>query len=237
MPIDYSKWDNLEVSSSDDDTSHQYQGDEPKNKKPLHMGHVLGDTMSNPKSYLNLMSRDKVEEWIFDVYRMRCDDDIVWGGCNYHGIYELSFRTEDQLKQLTGFLKKKTVISDLIKFSILAVETDTLPEDFNFSKFLEIGKKLLKYTFCKDSAKEKYGGENVFSLTPSLRRQGEHIYKVSVTEQNGTEETNEKLNLLDKRIDKALSQESIELADGEIFKNIGGKKIWVDFFNKVKLEV
>jgi hypothetical protein len=45
------------------------------------------------------LGADAAREWLCDCYRMRCDDDVVWGGGYFHGAYD-----EDAVRLRPGLL-------------------------------------------------------------------------------------------------------------------------------------
>jgi hypothetical protein len=61
-------------------------------------------------------------EWLVDCYRLRVDNDYVWGGGNLHGMYEARAMEE------TGYDKRyengpqEIIMADLLVFAKLAVK-------------------------------------------------------------------------------------------------------------------
>lgn len=149
-------------------------------------------------------------EWLVDCYRMRLDDDYVWGGCNLRGLY-------------TGEDDPFDIVLEFLAFCKLAKAKNVLPVYWDWKTFLSVAAKLLRYAFEKSDAQEKYGGENVFSAAMggrSLRLTGELIYGSGVTE--GTGEDQEKMmNKLNGRISK------------ETTEDVGGEKIWKGLVKKI----
>jgi len=116
------------------------------------------------------MSGSQQREWLTDCYRMRVDDDYCWGGGNLHGLYDPDATAE-------------TIAKDFLEFCRLALGHGVIPSGWNWPLFLLSSAELLCFAFEKSDAKEKYGGENVFSCftsgRPSLRMTGEVVYGCS----------------------------------------------------------
>lgn len=117
------------------------------------------------------LSEEKAAEWLVDCYRMRLDDDYVWGGGNTHGLYNPA----------NGKLQ---VMVDFLHFILLArrngVITGTDSSSAQWWQHLATQAGLqLGYAFEKSDAQDKYGGENVFSVATggrSLRYTAERVY-------------------------------------------------------------
>lgn len=96
---------------------------------------------------------------------MRVDDNMVYGqGCG--GLYESG-------------ATKGTILLDFLVFCKLAVENHVVPPGWDWPAFLRVAAGLLIYAFEKSDAKDKWGGENVFSVMfggRSLRVTAEAVY-------------------------------------------------------------
>lgn len=123
-------------------------------------------------SWATGLNDEKRYEWLVDCYRMRCDDDYVWGGGNLHGLYN-----------------EEPIAPDFLVFCLLAVERGAVPSNWDWTAFLEVAATLLPYAFEKQDAKEKWGGENIFSPFTtggrSLRHTAQTVY--GSTSQYGSE--------------------------------------------------
>ena len=137
-------------------------------------------------------------EWLVDCYRMRIDDECVWGasGC---------YTTND----VKGFLL----------FCKLAARREVIPRCWNWGAFLRKAWQLLPYAFEKSDAQEKYGAENVFMGAlggRSLRLTAEIVYESSCM--FGSEES---LTCW------TLRREMHQLLPGdEFFNDVGGWPAW-----------
>jgi hypothetical protein len=98
------------------------------------------------------------------------DDAYCWGG-ELRGVMNPEATPE-------------SVSTELFVFCKLAVKNKVVPPNWKWEAFLAKAIGLVIYAFEKSDAKEKYGGENVFSAFwggRSLRATGETIYGSSVT--------------------------------------------------------
>ena len=112
------------------------------------------------------MSAAERGEWLVDCYRMRVDDDYVWGGGKLHGLYDPDSTPLDILK-------------DFLIFAKLAVANGVLPSPWDWDHCLGAAGRLLLSAFEKSDAQDKYGGENIFAGTvggPSLRYTAVRVY-------------------------------------------------------------
>ena len=90
-------------------------------------------------------------EWLVDCYRMRLDDELVWQDSIRPGsLYDQAGSTE--------------IAQDFLVFCCLAKRKGVLPENWSWSKFLDVAAGLLAFKFEKNDAKTKYGDENQFAL-------------------------------------------------------------------------
>lgn len=122
----------------------------------------------DPAAWAVGMKKAEMYEWFVDCYRMRIDDMYVWGGGTLNGLYN----------EASGLC----IVEDFAVFCRLAVRNNVIPAGFAWSKATRVAAKLLPFAFEKSDAKEKYGGENVFSSMMggrSLRLTGEMVYGTS----------------------------------------------------------
>lgn len=179
-----------------------------------------GLAMPQPTSWSQgFPSPNKMYEWFVDCYRMRVDDDYAWGGGNCHGIYNPE-RTKDD------------VIADLLIFAKLSMKNNVIPQDWSWQSFFDQALRLVPYAFEKSDAKEKYGGENVFSAMTggrSLRLTGEAIYCTSVTSQ----EESELYEQVYEKVMKAFDRNPFR--NEALFADVGGMQVWKKFKSDLKL--
>ena len=153
-------------------------------------------------------------EWFVDCYRMRIDDDCVWGGGNLHGIYDSDATNLD-------------IIKDFLIFCKLAKIRSIIPElNWNWNELLIIALKLLPFAFEKSDAQTKYGSENVFTTMNggrSLRFTGELIYASSVQSPVNQDE-------LFNKISNEIKNKSLKNLKLDEF---GGLDIWNDLVTKL----
>jgi len=123
-------------------------------------------------------------EWLVDCYRMRADDDVVWGSGYAHGLYDPDVLSEEKAKVLV-------VLEDFLVFSKLALARGVIPSsDWSWDFHIRAANDLLLGAFDKEDAKEKYGQENVFMAAMggrSLRATAEVVYNTSIMEENSDE--------------------------------------------------
>ena len=98
----------------------------------------------------------KKYSWLADCYRLRLDDDYVWGGCYLHGLYE------DQ--------SPWNVANDFIVFCVLAVKNCVIPVLWDWSFFFEEASKKLNFAYEKSDAKDDWGmlGPMMLRMTADL---------------------------------------------------------------------
>ena len=181
-------------------------------------------------------SPSKMYEWFVDCFRMRVDDSYAYSG-EAMGIYNPD-------------ATKDTVIGELLIFALMARRNNTLPADWDWSKFLQAALPLLPYAFEKSDAQEKYGSENVFSTMTggrSLRATGEFVYGVGIMDQDATK-YNEVFDEVFQDGDDELEGEEDEDDDdfddsfgfncfrnSAVFAEVGGMEIWKQFKNDLHL--
>ncbi len=119
----------------------------------------------------------------------------------------------------------------------LAVKNKATPAGFKFNKCLTAAKDLLPYAFEKDDAKEKYGGENVFSSVvsgkPSLRHVAEMVYGYSSPNSSGDSDEVTEARKLRESIENKVKFPSEAETDERIFKDVGGIDIWYKLYNEM----
>lgn len=158
---------------------------------------------------------------------MRVDDEYCHGS-ELRGLYQYHHGGT-----------KLDVVLDFFKFCKLAVRRKAIPSGWNWSEFLNIAKKLIPYAFEKSDAKEKYGGENYFSVIMggrSLRATGEIICASTVTNLDNNSNLEES-QALDEVVSIMISGSGKNLFFDyeEEFKDVGGGKEWHSFFLTLKL--
>ena len=185
--------------------------------------HSLNDKQS---WFHQLGGGDRAAEWIVDCYRMRVDDDAVYGA-TFRGMYAIS-DDDDVIEQALDLTK------DFLLFFKLAVKQQVVPDHFPYASCLRHhAPNLLLLAFEKSDAKEKWGGENVFSAGPSLRRTAELVYGTSCMSDNRDETTilaEEELveDIAEKlQYDGEADYDLEAAAEPTLFDDVGGKPDWV----------
>ena len=123
------------------------------------------------------LSLDKQYEWLIDCYRMRVDDEYVYQ-CNLKALYSCENASEI------------VIIEDFLLFSVAAKRRNVIPSKWIWKDYLNLAENLLPYAFEKEDAKEKYGGENIFSMLTggrSLRAVAGIIYGKTSVDSMGSE--------------------------------------------------
>lgn len=172
------------------------------------------------------LSKLAAYEWFIDCYRMRLDDDYVWGGGNLHGLYN-SDTTEE------------TIVADFLTFCKLAMCNNALPLCWDWLFFLEKHGNLLCFAFEKSDAKEKYGKENIFLAAMggrSLRFTAEIIYGCSMEAQEESETHQKVLAILDPLI---FSEKGLKFAiqkNPHLFHDVGGISVWLKLLRDVRIQ-
>ena len=172
-------------------------------------------------SWSNSLSLNDQYIWLIDCYRMRQDDNYVWK------------------KEYTGIQAQETDIEILkcfILFCKLAKVKKIIPIFWVWKDFINFAQETIKYVFKKSDAKEKYGGENVFSAKMlggrSLRYTAEMIYGNGISGNLENHDENEILltDKIEKEIDKMKINSFRDFKNYEnFFTEIGGTEIWVNF--------
>jgi len=115
-----------------------------------------------------------------------------------------------------------------------------MPENFPYKLSLGyFAPNLLPYHFDKQDAKDKWGGENVFSPRPSLRRTAERVYGLSCMSPYDDEDVQAKGELLKKEVMTHINSQlggdqNLAGSKPEIFEDVGGKEDWVALMNLLK---
>jgi len=100
--------------------------------------------------------------WLVDCYRLRVDDDYVWGGCHLHGIYDPN----------PEHVTPKNVAKDFMIFCDLAAKKGFIPLMWDWSHFFDIASEKICCAQEKSDIKEKWG----FSIPSFLRIIADKIY-------------------------------------------------------------
>ena len=96
-------------------------------------------------------------EWLADCYRMRLDDEYSWQGSVRSGsLYDGS--------------EAREIAQDFLVFCRLAQDRSVIPSNWSWSQFLKVASEHLMSAFEKSDAREKYGGENIFTPMMGGRR-------------------------------------------------------------------
>jgi len=260
MPIDYSKWDKLECSSSSSSSEEEVEFNVPEtqgspeqpkgapggmvrtrsaltaleeNAAALTLqGDEEGDSASEMRSNIQdktswwkaLKAGDRYE-WLVNCYQMRVDDDYAWGGI-LRGLY-ISSGDDDGPNRMY-------IAKDFYVFCCMAEENRVLPGEFKWRPFIEKAKKLLCYAFEKSDAKERWGGENVFSALmgrPSLRLTAEHVYGIAMglygERDPSYKQFNLKVEAYEKEFDKCYGSPN-EKVKKRVYGAYGGAKLWAE---------
>ena len=162
-------------------------------------------------------------EWFVDSYRLRLDDDYLYSN-NLHGLY-----AEESSNA-------HTIVIDFLVYCKLAVKHDVIPSypTWSWGELVTVAKDMLKYAFEKCDAREKYGGENVFTGMyggRSLRYTSSLVYGFL----HGGEDHDAALVLeeMERTANNKLIQ-SKETVDGHFFDDIGGESIWYSLVEQLK---
>jgi len=102
----------------------------------------------------------KKYSWLADCYRLRLDDDYVWGDCNLHGLYEDS--------------SPWNIANDFIVFCALAAKNCAIPVLWDWSFFFEEASKKLNFAYEKSDAQDDWGllGPMMLRMTADLVYEG-----------------------------------------------------------------
>jgi len=174
-------------------------------------------------------SSKEMYEWLVDCYRMRVDDDYVWGGYNLHGLYDPDST-------------KVSIAEDFLVFAKLALKLNAIPaQNWSWEEFLIVAGQLLGFAFEKSDAQEKYGGENVFDVAMggrSLRFTAEVIYETGIQGEqdlstNQMTVENEISEL--RRGGKGENYDSVFIPqNAAYFKDVGGWQRWRKLVTHIK---
>ncbi|CAB9502205.1 expressed unknown protein [Seminavis robusta] len=205
------------------------------------------ESMSNPRSWFQQLGRTQAAEWIVDCYRMRADDDVQWGSFNFHGLYEIANGAEtlhDGTNDATLSKADKAFIltEDFLVFMTLAVHNEILParlEDFDFTACIgRFAPALLPEPFNKQAAKAKWGGENVFSTRPSLRRTAERVYGLSsmysYNDDDAQKQGERTQQEIKNSIRSGLVRNNFEASSSNLFNKLGGKQLWFGLYQRLR---
>lgn len=196
----------------------------------------LKETFMDKQSWCKQLSFRKRHEWLVDCYRLRLDDDYVWGGGYLHGLYDPDIQMRHEK------VRKVHIIKDFLIFMKLAVANGVIPKnskEFRFEKCLKVAQGLLCYAFEKSDATEKWRGENVFSVGPSLRRTAEYVYGTSCMESCFTDNNNNEAHNIQKKIENevevGLKLKKFEHSSRAIFEDVGSLSIWIKLFKEMSI--
>ncbi|CAJ1952198.1 unnamed protein product [Cylindrotheca closterium] len=162
---------------------------------------------------------------------MRADDDVAWGSMNFHGLYEIGMSASEGASY-DSRTKAFIVVKDFLNFFKLGIRNKVIPPSkFNFALCIGyFAPNLLTHVFEKEDAKIKWGGENVFSFSPSLRRTAETIYGLSSMSQYSDAEVQEKGERAQREVSELLERQldatNFDASEDGIFEDVGGKKLW-----------
>lgn len=199
------------------------------------------ESLTNPQAWFHQLGSYRSAEWFVDCYRMRVDDEAKYLSA-FRGFYELEF-TPAMLEMsgappqvLSPKDKAFILVTDFLLFMKLAEKNQVLPkEGFAFQLCLGyFAPSLLLKAFDKEDAKDKWGGENVFSARPSLRRSAETVYGLSAMTHYSDQEAQAKGERtqaeIKNLIQRDLNKDDIGSSPASLFSGIGGKELWVSLF-------
>ena len=213
--IDYSKWDNLEYSSSEEEEETEAVPTEQFGK--MSVLDEMKKNFSGKASWWDGLKPEDRYEWLVNCYQMRVDDDYAWGG-NLRGLYDCGGGDPD----------RGDIARDFFVFCRFAKDNGVLPEEgFEWRPLIERAKKLLGFAFEKSDAKERWGAENVFSAGPSLRRTAEHVYGVAMAGED--QKFWQKVRAHEDDFDKGMKRSA------EVFEPYGGKGLWRELLRDMVL--
>ena len=221
MVIDYSKFDNLVITDSEEEeeeeeeerqTGQQNRASSSSSQRPL----ISNDGYFTPAPHdrwaRNFPKKDKFE-WLSNCYSMRCDDDVVWGGCNLHGAYDPDMTPE-------------TLREDFAIFCVLAKRRKVLPKDWDWKAFLDVASYFTQCAFEKSDAQERWGGENIFmgqmEGQRSLRATGVDIIGTGIEYGSPVHP------------DFTKAERDVKGDIDKVFEEIGGKEVWDAYLSKVR---
>ena len=169
-------------------------------------------------------------EWFVDCYRLRLDDDYL-NDSYLHGFYAENSSAS-------------SIVLDFLVFCKLAVKQDVIPSYpvWSWEELARVATDMLKFAFEKSDAREKYGGENVFSVLfagmyggRSLRHTSSLVYGVL----HGGE--NHEATLIIQEMEITAKSEVMrsgatdrdEKYDGIFFNDVGGSSMWHNLIEKL----
>ena len=200
---------NLECSSSEEEEETEQFG-------KMSVLDAMMNNFSDKASWWNRLRPEDRYEWLVNCYQMRVDDDYAWGG-NLRGLYDCS-----------GDPDRRDIARDFFVFCRFAKENGVLPkEGFEWRPLIKRAKKLLGFAFEKSDAKERWGGENVFSAGPSLRRTAEHVYGVAMAGED--EQFREKVRAHEDDFDEGMKRSA------GLLEPYGGKGLWAELLRDMVL--
>ncbi|KAL3944915.1 MAG: hypothetical protein SGBAC_001006 [Bacillariaceae sp.] len=198
----------------------------------------LTRNLNNDQLWFETHGNYRSAEWIVDCYRMRADDDVVWGSENFHGLYEIGMAASHRASY-SSHSKAFIVVKDFLKFLKLGIRNEVIPpSNFNFALCIGyFAPNLLVHAFEKQDAKMKWGGENVFSTGPSLRRTAETIYALSAMSPYDDAEAQEKGKRIQREVSELLELQldasNFDASEDLIFEDVGGKQLWTGLFHSL----
>ena len=176
------------------------------------------------------LTAEQQREWLTDCYRMRVDDDAVWGGGNLHGLYAASDRGGGP----------NMIADDFLVFCKLAVKQKCVPAEWNWPAFLTKARQLLPYAFEKEDAKDKWGSENVFNATMggrSLRATAEAVYGTGCMFGGSDMMGNDRCKLAEDvhKAVKKWAKGPQARNDNGMFDGVGGAEPWRELYNLLRM--
>jgi len=169
-----------------------------------------------------IIPRDNWEGWILSCFR--CDGLLRRNS-------DLSKKKDD----VNTEANKTIIIKRLLKFTILAVENDTLPDSFNFETFLKLATKTASIGLGLKLDKHLIYFKKPNSFKPSQFRQLEHILKLGqgLNENFGREKILRRHHQLEIEIEESIHSQCFAFSDKKIFQTVGGKQLWVTCFENL----
>jgi hypothetical protein len=183
------------------------------------------------------LALNRLYEWLVDCYRLRVDEDSVWGG-NFHGLYD---HNESKIH----------VIVDFLVFLKLAVHAGVIPDqvhcggggaprEWEWGRLLDRAAGLLPYAFGKSDATVKYSNES--HNWQLLRSTSCTVYGRSAMEQNLGEtalqsqlEQNVRDVLLAGPFENVFAGGTDPGPLSSLLSNVGGSDLWSEFYSKLVL--
>lgn len=178
---------------------------------------------------------------------MRVDDDYVWGGGSGFKYVDLGFNVHGLYRARKGY-GAMAIVTDFLFFCKLAKARGAIPPDWEWKKFMGQAAELLVLVFEKSDAKEKYGGENVFSPMvggrPSLRYTANKIYGIGACHGESWDDNKGVIERVLEEIDPIFNNtptidnfcKETRKAVVSAFQHVGGIKSWKKLARKVDKE-